>query len=101
MRPDSINIALFVHVLGAMVLVGGLLTAAAAAIIGWSDEAAAPAALLVLDAARRRVPRLHRDARRSAVVEAKEHLDDLPDDPAWLGIGYITADGGGFCSSSR
>ena len=29
-------------------------------------------------------------------VESKEHLDDLPDDPAWLGIGYITADGGGL-----
>ena len=30
-------------------------------------------------------------------VESKEHLDDLPDDPAWLGIGYITADSAG-CS---
>ena len=39
MRSDSINIALFVHVIGAMVLVGGLLTAAAAAVIGWKDEA--------------------------------------------------------------
>ena len=41
MRPDSINLALLVHVFGAMVLVGGLVTAAAAAIIGWSDEAVA------------------------------------------------------------
>ena len=41
MRGDSINIALLVHVLGAMVLVGGLVTAAGAAIIGWRDEGAA------------------------------------------------------------
>ena len=41
MRADSINIALLVHVLGAMVLVGGLVTAAGAAIIGWRDEGAA------------------------------------------------------------
>ena len=41
MRSDSINIALLVHVAGAMVLVGGLVTAAAAAIIGWRDEGAA------------------------------------------------------------
>jgi len=39
MRPDSINLAVLVHVLGAMVLVGGLVTAAAAALIGWRDEA--------------------------------------------------------------
>ncbi len=41
MRPDGINIALFVHVIGAMVLVGGLVTAAAAALVGWQDEAVA------------------------------------------------------------
>src|SRR6185503_5965147 len=37
-RPDDINVALLVHVLGAMVLVGGLVTAASAALIGWRDE---------------------------------------------------------------
>ncbi len=40
-RPDSWNIALIVHVLGAMVLVGGVVTAAATALIGWNDEAVA------------------------------------------------------------
>jgi hypothetical protein len=38
MRPDSIDLALIVHVLGAMVLVGALLTSSAMAIIGWNDE---------------------------------------------------------------
>ncbi len=27
-------------------------------------------------------------------IYSSEHLDDLPDDPAWIGIGYITADAG-------
>ena len=40
-RPDSINVALLVHVLGAMVLVGGLVTTAAASFIGWNDESPA------------------------------------------------------------
>ena len=29
-------------------------------------------------------------------VESKEHLDDLAEEPTWLGIGYITADAGGL-----
>ena len=40
-RPHSIDLALIVHVAGAMVLVGALVTAAAAGIIGWRDEAGA------------------------------------------------------------
>ena len=56
MRPDDINVALLVHVLGAMVLVGGLLTAASASIIGWRDEGIATAPLLVQDAALGGVP---------------------------------------------
>ena len=34
-RPDDVNVALLVHVLGAMTLVGSLFTAAVAAIVGW------------------------------------------------------------------
>ena len=33
-------------------------------------------------------------------IYSKEQLDDLPDDPAWVGIGFITADGGRSCSCS-
>jgi hypothetical protein len=96
MRSDSINVALLVHVLGAMVLVGGVVTAATAAIVGWKDDSIA----------------LRRFSHRTLLVVAlpawfvmfigalwtadKEHLDDLPDDPAWLGIGHIVAEGGGL-----
>ena len=37
-------LALFVHVAGAMILMGGLVTAAAAGIVGWRDTAAVCAA---------------------------------------------------------
>ena len=95
MRPDSINIALLVHVAGAMVLVGGLVTAAAAAIIGWGDEAAALRrfsywTLLAVAFPGYIVMRIGAEW-----VASKEHLTNLPDDPTWLGIGKATADLGG------
>lgn len=95
-RPHDIDFALFVHVLGAMLLFGGLVTAAGAGLLGWRDEA----------------PRLRRFAAMSLVLVAfpgwivmrvgaqwtysKEHLDSLSKDPAWLGIGFLTADLGGL-----
>ena len=36
-RTHGIDVALFVHVAGAMILMGGLVTAAAAGIVGWRD----------------------------------------------------------------
>jgi hypothetical protein len=96
MRSDSINFALLVHVVGAMVLVGGLVAAAGAAIIGWRDEAAALRRfsywmLLAIAFPGYIVMRIGAEW-----TYAKEHLDDLPDDPSWVGIGYITADLGGL-----
>jgi hypothetical protein len=95
-RPDDINIALVVHVLGAMVLVGGLLTAAAAAIIGWRDEGLAMRrfsyrTLLLVAFPGYIVMRIG-----AQWTEKKEKLDTLPEDPTWIGIGYITADLGGL-----
>ena len=29
-------------------------------------------------------------------IYSREHLEDLPSDPAWIGIGFITADVGGL-----
>ncbi len=96
MRPDAVNVALVVHVFGAMVLVGALLTSAAMTVIGWNDAD----------------PTLRRVSYKSLLfvalpgflvmrggaqwVASKEHLDNLPDDPTWLGIGFATADIGGL-----
>ena len=96
MRPDDINVALLVHVLGAMVLVGGLLTAASAAIIGWRDEGIAMRRFSYKTLLWVAFPAYIVMRVGAQWVEAKENLDDLAEDPAWLGIGYITADLGGL-----
>jgi hypothetical protein len=91
-RPDSWNFPLLVHVLGAMTLVGGVLTAATALVVARGNA------------------RLLRLGYRSLLavglpgyilmrvgaewMYSKEGLDKLPDDPTWVGIGYITADAG-------
>jgi hypothetical protein len=94
MRPDGISIALLVHVAGAMVLLGGLVTAATAAIVGWRDEAAGLRrfsywTLLAVAFPGYIVMRIGAEWTAS-----KEHLNNLPSDPTWLTIGRITADVG-------
>ena len=94
-RGDSVNLPLFLHVLGAMLLVGMLFTVAYVLVRAWrrSDEAAGltrfglrmlligvfPAYLLMRIGAQ--------------WTEAKQ---DYPDDfeASWLDIGYVTADAG-------
>ena len=93
-RPDDINFALLVHVLGAMILVGGLLTAATAVVVGWRGELAALRlsykTLLAVVLPGWIVMRIGAEWTYS-----KENLGDLPDQ-AWLGIGFVTADLGGI-----
>jgi hypothetical protein len=93
-RDGSVNIALFVHVLGAMLLVGSLLTVALS--FGLSRRGGDGAATLV---------RLTLKAVPFGVFPAyllmrigaqwTESAEDLPkqvEDSTWLGIGYLTAD---------
>jgi hypothetical protein len=94
MRSDGANIALFVHVAGAMILVGGLLTAGTAALVGWRDEAVALRrfsywTLLAVAFPGYIVMRIGAEW-----VFSKEYPSNY--DPAWVGIGYITADAGGL-----
>ena len=95
-RPDDWNLPLFVHVLGAMTLVGTLLLAA----------------LLAVAARRPRTeddgPRFRRAAFRVLLlgvlpsyvvmrvgaqwVYSAEGFGDTDDEPAWLAVGYVTSD---------
>jgi ABC-type maltose transport system permease subunit len=89
-RPDSWTFPLFVHVLGAMILVGGTLTAASALAFArgeavllrlgyWSLLAVAlPGYILMRIGAQ--------------WIYSKEGLDDAPVDAAWTGIGFLIAD---------
>jgi hypothetical protein len=93
-RPDDWNFPLFVHVLGAMILVGGLAAGGGALAAGrdarflrlgyWS--------LLVVGLPGWIVMRIG-----AQWIASKEGLDDLPDDvvPTWLELGYVVADLGG------
>jgi hypothetical protein len=91
-RPDSWNFPLFLHVLGAMLLVGAVIAAAGALLTpaGGGDPAG-----------------LRRFAFRTLLLAAlpsyilmrvgaewlySKEFGESDDDPAWIGIGYITAD---------
>jgi hypothetical protein len=96
LRPDDINVALLVHVLGALVLVGALVTAATAGIVGRRDEAATLRRLSYKTLLFVALPAFVVMRIGAEWIYSKEQLDELPEDPGWIGIGYVTSDLGGL-----
>ena len=92
-RPDDVNFPLFLHVFGAMLLVGTLLAVALATAIGWRrpDDAVALTRFSLRTLLLGVLPSyiLMRIGAQWTEVE-QNYPDDF--EPAWLGIGYITAD---------
>ena len=91
-RPDSWTLPLFLHVLGAMVLVGGLLVTTTSVLVARGDVRLLRVgyqALLAVCLPGYLVMRVGAEW-----IYAKEHLGDMPSDPTWVGIGYGTADAG-------
>jgi hypothetical protein len=95
-RPDNISVALLVHVFGAMVLVGGLVTAATAAIIGWREEGLVFRRFSTMTLFAVALPGWLIMRIGAEWTYSREQLDQLPSDPSWIGIGFTTADGGGI-----
>ena len=97
-RPHSWDLAVLVHVAGAMILVGGLVTAAAAGIIGWRDANGALRRFSALTLFAVAFPGWIVMRLGAEWAYSKEGWDKIPDklQPAWLGIGYLTADIGGI-----
>ncbi len=89
-RPDSWNVPLFLHVLGAMVLVGGLLVTTTAVFTARGEARLLRLGYLTMLAVC--LPGYIVMRIGAEWIYAREHLEDLPTDPAWVGIGYITAD---------
>jgi uncharacterized membrane protein len=98
-RPTGWDFPLFLHVLGAMVLVGGLTVAVAFQLLAWrkrdpADVAASTRAgfraLLAVALPGLIVMRIG-----AQWVYSKEGWSG-DNDPAWLGIGFLTADLGGI-----
>ena len=97
-RAHSWDLAVFVHVLGAMTLVGGLVTAAAAGIVGWRDPGGALRRFSALTLFAVALPGWIVMRAGAEWAYSKEGWDKVPDkfQPTWLGIGYFTADIGGI-----
>ena len=89
-RPDSWNLPLFVHVLGAMILVGGLLTGASILTFARGDVRFLRLGYWTLLAVA--LPGYIVMRLGAQWIYSKEHLDDAPSDPTWIGIGFIVAD---------
>ena len=96
-RPDEWNLPLLVHVFGAMVLVGGLVTALLFGVASWRPEARAAfgrltfRTLLYVALPAWIVMRIG-----AQWIYSRQGWDETGEDPFWLGIGWITAEGGGL-----
>jgi hypothetical protein len=99
-RPDSWNYALFLHVLGASILIGALVTAGTAQVLSWrradKSDSAAFARLAFRTLLLVGIPAWFAMRIGAEWIYSKEGWADVPNEPDWLGVGYITADLGGI-----
>jgi hypothetical protein len=103
-RSDSVNFPLFLHVLGAMLLVGMLLFVGSAILLGWRRDDAEQATALTrlgLKGVLFGVLPAYIVMRIGAEWTFTEEFGDLPkpakdavEDTTWVGLGYLTADAG-------
>jgi hypothetical protein len=92
-RPDSWNFPLFVHVLGAMILVGGLVAGAGVLGVARGDARFLRLgywSLLAVSLPGWVIMRIG-----AAWIYSKEDWDDVPDEPGWLETGAVIGDVGG------
>jgi ABC-type maltose transport system permease subunit len=93
-RPDSWNFPLLVHVLGAMILVGGLVTATSALAFARGDTKLLRLGYWALLGVS--LPGYVTMRIGAQWIYSKENWDDVPDKlvPSWIDIGFIVADAG-------
>jgi hypothetical protein len=94
-RPDDWNLPLFLHVLGAMLLVGSLIVAVTVLVVVWSragrDESAPLTRFGFLVLLVGVVPSYFLMRIPGEWIESKEFGKSV-EEPGWVGVGYITAD---------
>ena len=95
-RPDDWNFALLLHVLGAMLLVGGLTAAVTALWLGWRGDSVTLPRLGFRSLLFVAFPSWWLMRIAGQWIASKEGFDGGGEEPAWLGIGYITAEAGGL-----
>ena len=90
--PDDWNFALFLHVLGAMVMVGALVLALCYLGAAWRGDSAGSLRLGFRVLLYGAVPSFLVMRLAGQWIYSKEGLDDLPTDPAWIDIGFTVGD---------
>ena len=95
-RPDAWNFPLFVHVIGAMILVAGLITGTAALFFAKGDAKLLRLgfwSLMLVSFPGWVIMRIG-----AQWIYSKEGWDKVPNSlvPSWLNIGYLIADAGGL-----
>jgi hypothetical protein len=97
MRADEQNLPLFLHVLGATILVGGLL--GAASILAWARGSPSSLRLGYWTLLAVALPGWILMRIGAQWIYSEQGWDDLPEnfeEPTWLAIGYLMADLGGL-----
>ena len=99
-RSTAVNYALVLHVLGAMILVGALITAVTAQVLSWKrgrgTDAAAYARVAFKTLLFVGIPAWVAMRIGAAWVGSESGWDTVDPSPNWLEIGFITAEGGGL-----
>jgi hypothetical protein len=97
-RADEVNFPLLLHVAGAALLVAALALVAAALLRAAGGREPGGAVVLARFGFRAlligAIPSYLLMRISAEWVASEEKLDELDEDPAWIGIGYITADMG-------
>ena len=93
-RPDSWNLALLVHVLGAMVMVGALVLAVVALVGAWRNRSVEGARLGYRALLWGALPAWVVKRVGAQLILSKEGLDNAS--LSWTTIGFITSEGGLF-----
>jgi hypothetical protein len=91
-RPDSWDLPLFVHILGAMILVGALSLSAVSLIAAWRSGSAALTKLGFMTLFYGAIPGYIVMRGGAQWIAHKEGLEDS--DLSWIGIGFSVSDAG-------
>jgi hypothetical protein len=91
-RPDDWNLPLFLHVLGAMTLVGALVLVVVSLASARGGDSAAALRLAYRSLLLGVIPGWIVMRASAQSIASKEGLDDLDEPPAWVDIGFITSE---------
>jgi hypothetical protein len=91
-RPDDWNLPLFLHVLGAMTLVGALVLVVVSLASARGSDSAAALRLAYRSLLLGVIPGWIVMRASAQWIASKEGLDDLDEPPAWVDIGFITSE---------